>query len=259
MGKRGRPGRAAARSTLVPEEHSHDISAYPHNDSRGSGGGCSGRDAGTCFGSILERSAIQGAADSRRAGGPPGNLRLSLCLYLPLALPAALARKTSNEKNSAAEDPLNKCYMPGVPRINLLSHPFQIFQTPTQISIAYEYIHNFRNVYLKRDKHLDGIDFWQGDSLGHWDGDTLVVESIGFPDGQWLDARGSQMTESARITERFRRPNLGNMQIEVTVNDPKAYTRPWTVTIHQTAVLDTEMIDLICTDNEKDVQHLTVE
>src|SRR5262249_449453 len=97
-------------------------------------------------------------------------------------LPGALAQKKENGKNTDAQDPLNKCLMPGVPRINLLQHPFQIFQTPNQISIAYEYIHNFRNIYLKRDKHMEQIDFWQGDSLGHWDGDTLVVDVTDFND-----------------------------------------------------------------------------
>jgi len=146
-------------------------------------------------------------------------------------LPAALARKTSNEKNSAAEDPLNKCYMPGVPRINLLSHPFQIFQTPTQISIAYEYIHNFRNVYLKRDKHLDGIDFWQGDSLGHWEGDTLVVDVANFNDQTWFDKAGAYHSDQLKVGERYTRTGPDTLQYEATITDPKVFSAPWKISI----------------------------
>jgi uncharacterized protein RhaS with RHS repeats len=97
-----------------------------------------------------------------------------------------------------------------------------------------------------------------GDSRGRWEGDTLVVDSIGYRNDQWLDARGSPLTEAGKVTERFRRPNFGNLEIEVTINDPKAYTRSWTATIRQTAVVDTELLDYICAENEKDVQHLTV-
>ena len=97
---------------------------------------------------------------------------------------------------------------------------------------------------------------WNGYSSGHWEGDRLVVETIGFRDDQWLDARGNPLTDAAKVTERFRRANFGTLEIEVTVNDPKAYTRPWTVMIRQTAVLDTEMLDSVCLENEKDVPHL---
>jgi len=146
-------------------------------------------------------------------------------------LPAALARKTSNEKNSAAEDPLNKCYMPGVPRINLLSHPFQIFQTPTQISIAYEYIHNFRNVYLKRTTHLDGIDFWQGDSLGHWDGDTLVVDIADFNDQTWFDQAGDYHSDALHVVERYTRTGPDTLRYEATIEDPKTFSMPWKIRV----------------------------
>src|SRR5579872_1532076 len=105
--------------------------------------------------------------------------------------PEALAQKKTNAKTSAANDPLNKCFMPGIPRINLLNYPFQIFQTPDFTAIAYEYIHNYRTVYMKRDKHLEDIDFWGGDSIGHWDGDTLVVDVADFNDQTWFDKAGN--------------------------------------------------------------------
>ena len=96
---------------------------------------------------------------------------------------------------------------------------------------------------------------WNGYSIGKWQEDTLVVESVGFRDGTWLDRRGSLMTEAAKMTEKFRRTNFGNLEIEVTVDDPKAYKRPWTIKLHQLLVPDTELLDYYCNDNEKDSAH----
>ena len=143
--------------------------------------------------------------------------------------PAALTQKKQNEKNSAKEDPLNKCFMPGVPRLNLLSYPFQIFQTKDQVAIAYEYIHNWRNVYLKRDKHLEGIDFGQGDSIGHWDGDTLVVDVADFNDQTWLDKAGDFHSDQMNVVERYTRTGPDTLHYEATITDPKTFTAPWKI------------------------------
>jgi hypothetical protein len=89
-------------------------------------------------------------------------------------------------------------------------------------------------------------------------GDRLVVESIGFSDGQWLDRSGSPLTSAARMTERFRRPNFGTLEIDLTVNDPKAYTKPWTIHLTQSLALNTDLLDYICLENEKDTSHLVV-
>ena len=102
-----------------------------------------------------------------------------------------------------------------------------------------------------------GIPSFKGYSSGTWQGDTLVVETTGFPDGIWLDRSGSPLTDAARITERFRRVNFGRMEIEMTVDDPKAYTRPWTFRLIHKIVLDTELMDYICTENEKDALTLS--
>ena len=153
-------------------------------------------------------------------------------------LPAAMEQKKKNEKSSSADDPLNKCYMPGVPRINLLSHPFQIFQTPNQISIAYEYIHNFRNIYMKRDKHLEDIDFWQGDSIGHWDGDTLVVDVGDFNDQTWFDKAGDYHSDQLHVEERYTRTGPDTLLYEATITDPKTFSEPWK--IRETLYRDTK-------------------
>ena len=86
--------------------------------------------------------------------------------------------------------------------------------------------------------------------------DTLVIESKGFRDDEWLDSKGNPLTDAATVTERIRRPNFGSLEIEVTVNDPKAYTKPWTVTLHEQIVLDTELLDFMCMENEKDMAHM---
>jgi hypothetical protein len=157
------------------------------------------------------------------------------------------------------DDPYTRCLARGGPRMHLLPTMKKIVQTPGLILILDEYNASYRQIFTDgRPLPADPQPTWNGYSIGHWDGDALVVESNGYPDGQWLDSRGSPLTEAAKVTERFRRPNFGNLEIEVTVNDPKAYTRTWTVKIRQTAVVDTEMLDMICADNEKDVQHLTV-
>ena len=103
--------------------------------------------------------------------------------------PWAAEKRNENYKNRTATDPLNKCYLPGVPRVTYLPFPFQIFQTPKFVAIASEYDHSTRTIPLDGSKHLEDIDFWMGDSRGHWEGDTLVVEVTDFNDETWFDSR----------------------------------------------------------------------
>jgi hypothetical protein len=97
---------------------------------------------------------------------------------------------------------------------------------------------------------------WNGYSIGRWDGETMVVETNGFLDGHWLDRWGIPLTDKARMTEKFRRVNYGTLAIELSVNDPKAYTRPWTMGLTQSIVLNSDLMDWICLENEKDFPHL---
>ncbi len=125
------------------------------------------------------------------------------------------------------------------------------------ILILYEANGGIRQIFTD-GRPLPGKDaepWWYGYSTGKWDGDTLVVETSGFRDDVWLDVEGSPLTESGKMTERFRRVNYGNMEIEVTVDDPKAYTKPWTVKVHHRIMLDTDLIEFVCQENEKDVLH----
>jgi hypothetical protein len=160
-------------------------------------------------------------------------------------------------KQRAGTDPYTHCVAPGGPRMHLLPTMKKMVQTPGLLVILDEYNASYRQVFTDgRPLPEDPQPTWNGYSSGRWEGDRLVVETMGFRDDQWLDARGNPLTSAAKVTERFQRPNFGSMEIEVTINDPKAYTRPWTALIRQTAVLDTEMLDSICLENEKDVPHL---
>jgi hypothetical protein len=101
----------------------------------------------------------------------------------------------------------------------------------------------------------DPQPWWYGYSTGRWDGDTLVVQTTGFRDGGWLDINGAPLTDAAKWVERFRRVSYGSLEIEITVDDPKAYTRPWTVKIDQSVMLDTDLIEFVCAENEKSTHH----
>ena len=133
----------------------------------------------------------------------------------------------------------------------------KIAQMPGLLLILVEYNSMYRQIFLDgRPLPVDPNPAWSGYSTGHWEGDTLVVQSSGFKDGQWLDAVGNPFTDAAKITERFRRPDFGHLQIEVTVDDSKVYTKPWTVTVNQIYAADTDLLEYICLENEKDIKHM---
>ncbi len=165
--------------------------------------------------------------------------------------------KEKMARKGAAADPYTRCLTPGGPRMHLLPTMKKIVQTPALIVILNEYNTSYRQIFLDgRPLPDDPQPTWNGYSIGRWESDTLVVDSIGFRDDQWLDAAGSPLTEAAKVTERFRRTDYGHMQIQISVDDPKAYTRPWTVNVEMAAMVDTEMLDGQCLENEKDVEHL---
>ena len=115
----------------------------------------------------------------------------------------------------------------------------------------------FRQIFTDgRELPKDPQPSFHGYSSGRWDGDTLVVQTNGFRDGMWLDRSGSPLTDAAKMTERFRRVNYGKLEIEITIDDPKAYTAPWTVKFNQFIVLNTELLEYFCQENEKDQPHL---
>jgi hypothetical protein len=142
----------------------------------------------------------------------------------------ARAQKEENFKSSATTDPETKCYLPGVPRVTYTGLPFQIFQGPANdtTTILYEYAHANRYIYMKATQHPKGpIDWRMGDSGGHWEGDTLVVDNLRFNDQTWFDQAGNLRSDQLHVVERYTRLDPDHINYEVRIEDPKVFTRPW--------------------------------
>jgi hypothetical protein len=127
--------------------------------------------------------------------------------------------------------------------------------------ITYESNYGLRYIYMdgRPTPNNDPTPWWFGYSRGWWDGETLVVETTNFRGDEragWLDVNGSPYTDALKMTERFRRPNFGTLEIDITIDDPKAYTKPFTVRVNQRLMVDSEMIEFICNENEKSTEHL---
>ena len=173
--------------------------------------------------------------------------------YQPWA--AELVRTRSADLGK--DDPVGLCRPGGAVRI-LTFPPYRKFiHSPGLFVILSERDVTYRQIFTDgRPLPKDPEPSWNGYSTGRWQGDALVVETNGLRDGTWLDRNGSPMTDAARMIERFRRVDYGRLEVELTIDDPKAYTRPWSVTLNQVIVLDTDLLDYNCLDNEKDAAHL---
>jgi len=140
----------------------------------------------------------------------------------------AAAKKKENFEKRATEDPLAKCYLPGVPRITYTPLPFQIFQRPKEVTIFYQYAHAVRHIFANGSKHPDGhIDWWLGDSRAQWQGDTLVVDVTDFNDLTWFDRVGNFHSDELHVVERYTPADADHINYEVSVEDSKVFTRPW--------------------------------
>jgi hypothetical protein len=184
-----------------------------------------------------------------------GNIADGLAGGLPYT-PWAASLVKERAATAGTQDPHSKCLPPNFPRSYALPHIQKFIQTPGLVVILDEFNASYRQIFTDgRSLPVDPNPSWNGYSSGHWEGDTLVVDTKGFRDGLWLDNAGNPLTDAAQITERFRRVNFGQLEIDLTVNDPKAYTKPWTVTLRQTITLNTDLLDYNCLENEKDVKH----
>jgi len=154
--------------------------------------------------------------------------------------------------NQAIDDPHIRCLPDAFVRAYGLPHYLKFVQTPDLLVMLNEYNGVYRQIFTDGRSLPEAPNpSWQGYSTAAWSGDTLVIDTIGFRDDVWIDWDGSMITEAAKLTERIRRPDFGHLEIEVTVDDPKAYTKPWTVTLRQQFAADTELIDEICAEGEK--------
>jgi hypothetical protein len=221
----------------------------------GRGGGAGGQRGAAPAPGAPAPAAPAPAAPPAADSGPPaasfGNAGAGFkdgLPYQPWAADLVKKRQADNSK----DNPDAHCLPMGFMQFHTHPEPRKIIQNPGVIVIIYEANSGLRQIFTD-GRTLPGKNaepWWYGYSVGKWEGDTLVVETAGFLDGGWLDVRGSPLTEEGKVTERFRRPNYGTLEIEVTVDDPKAYTKPWTVKVTQRIMPDTELIEFICEDRD---------
>ncbi len=168
--------------------------------------------------------------------------------------PWAAALYQQRQANKLRDNPMIQCLPAGVPRLDAYIHPYKIVQTPDLIVILYESQTIFRQIFTDGRGHpRDPEPSWLGYSIGRWDGDVLVVETVGFNGKTWLDGFGHPHSDAMKLTERFRRSDLGHMNIEITIDDPKAYTKALRYVQPQLLQPDTELIEYICNENMKPV------
>jgi hypothetical protein len=172
--------------------------------------------------------------------------------YQPWA--AELVKK---RKADQVSDPNVHCMPRGAPRIWTDDYYKRLFEVPGRLIILTERNMQYRQIFTDgRPLPKDPNPTWNGYSTAHWEGDTLVVQTIGFRDDLWLDSFGNPLTNAGKVTEKIRRPNYGTLEIEITVDDPRAYTAPWTVKLTQPIVLNSELLDYYCLENERDAAHM---
>jgi hypothetical protein len=193
------------------------------------------------------------------AGGPPKTAFFDIANGMTGAPPyqpwaAELAKK--RRADFSKDNPDARCLPLGA--LQMMAHPLpkKIIHTPGVLAILHERNMEFRQIFTDgRRLPADRQPSWSGYSSGKWEGDVLVVQTAGLRDGLWADFNGSPLTDAATLTERIRRPTFGRLEVEVTVDDPKAYTRPWTIRLQQHIALDTDLLEYACLENEKDVAH----
>jgi hypothetical protein len=163
--------------------------------------------------------------------------------------PAARAKKQENFKNRDALDPINKCFLPGVPRATYMPYPLQIVQQADRVTILHEYSRVIRYIYMNGNPHPSGhIDWYMGDSRGRWEGNTLVVDVTDFNDETWFDRAGNFHSDALHLIERFTRTGPDHLLYEVTIEDPKVFTRPWKMSmpLYRRQEKDVELLEYEC-------------
>ena len=153
-------------------------------------------------------------------------------------------------------DPTGRCVFPGIPRMNSSPYPMEIIQLQDRVVFLYEYMHNFRVIHTDGRGHRPN---WEpslmGDSVGWWEGDSLVIDTLGLADRTWLDSHGNRHSDALHVTERWSRISANELWYEATIDDPKFYTEPWTTGwVMPLAQPDWEIMEFACTDNNKDME-----
>jgi len=201
-------------------------------------------------GNVLPDGSIAVATFRDIGAGMKGGLPLQ-----PWAAALLKSRMAENDK----DNPDAHCLPMGLMQFHTHPQPRKIIQTPGMIVILYEANGGIRQIFTDGrplPRNDDVQPWWYGYSIGKWEGDTLVVETTGLRDGGWLDINGSPQTDAAKLTERYRRPDYGHLEVDVTIDDPKAYTKPFTVRLEQRIMPDTELIEFICNENDTSPKHM---
>lgn len=191
-----------------------------------------------------------------------GRRVVDLNLGLGIDIPYQAWSKQKFEENSSPRgrfaDPEANCLPAGVPRITGIPYPQRFMQTPGLIAILYEgNVHTYRLIHTDRSTHPKDLNpTWMGDSIGHWEGDTLVVDTVGFNDRTWLDTAGHVHTDALHVVERYTRTDPDTILYQFTIDDPKAYTKPWSQSYPLKRHEGWELIEYVCNENNKDVEHL---
>ena len=163
--------------------------------------------------------------------------------------PEMLAKKKENQENWLTRDPEIKCYLPGVPRATYIPQPFQIFESATQTFIAYQYAGAVRNIFMK-DPGPAPVDSWMGQSVGHWEGETLVVDVTGLLDQSWFDMAGNYHSDQLHVVERYTRTSPDIINYEAKIEDPKVFTRPWKISmpLYRRQEKNIQLLDFKCVE-----------
>jgi hypothetical protein len=185
------------------------------------------------------------------------NIAADLKQEVPFQPWAKTLYEQRTDGSHSKEDPDANCLPQGVPKIDAAPAPWKIVQTPGSLVIIYEAFTLWRQVFMDgRERVKDLNPSWLGYSLAKWDGDTLVVDTRGFNGKAWLDQLGKPSTDALHVIERFHRKDFGHMDLTITIDDPKAYTKQWTVVEPVHLLPDSELLEFICNENNRDVPHL---
>jgi len=185
---------------------------------------------------------------------------INLGVDLPGGLPyqpwlASLVKQRT--ANHAIDAPHVRCFSDNFLRAYGMPHLLKFVHSPSLLVVLNEWNASYRQIFADaRPLPDDPQPSWQGYSSAKWSGDTLVIDTIGMRDDTWIDWNGSVLTETAKVQEQIRRPDFGHLEIRVTVDDPKAYTKPWTVMIKERLIVDTELLEEVCLENERSLQHM---
>jgi hypothetical protein len=182
------------------------------------------------------------------SGAKPGEVILQ---------PAAAALFKERSGNMGKDNPIAHCVPNGVPGVEIIPTPYRIVQQSGIIAILYEFNMQYRQIFTDgRRFPIDPNPAFMGYSVGRWEGDTLVAETVGLKDGMWLDLFGHPTTDSLHVTERFHRIDYGHMQLDIILDDPKAYQKPWQISLRPQLLPDTEMIEFVCNENNRGMEHM---